>query len=51
MGSDPILSVVILRLLKEVLSGGQMRREENAYAMSRDAESRTRETDLFVNAS
>ncbi len=51
VGSDPMLSVVILRSLKEVLSGGQMIREENAYTMSGDAESRIRGTDLFDNAS
>ncbi len=50
-GSDPILSVVSLRSLKEVPSDGQMIREENAYAMSGDAESRIRETGFFVNTS
>ncbi len=45
------MPVVILRSLTKVLPGGQMRREEEAYTISRDAEPITRETDLFVDAS
>ncbi len=45
------MSVVILKPLKEFLSGGQMWCEEEAYTIREDDESRARLTDLFVDTS